>query len=53
MPGIMTEGPNSENRQTTARHRLWHRRKARLELNTGSALSMRTDSVLPEDCDRT
>ena len=48
MPGIMSEGVNFENRQTTARQprqRVWHRHRARLELNTGSALSMRNGSV--------
>ena len=49
MPGIMSEGVNFENHQSSARrsqHRLWHRHRVSLGLNTSSALSRRNGSVL-------
>ena len=56
MPGIMSEGSNFENHQSSvqqSQHPLWHRHEVRIESNIGSVPSMRTDSVLPEACDRT
>jgi len=53
MPGIMSEGANFENHQTTARqppHRLWHRHRLRLASDKDSLLSRRIGLAWPIVC---